>query len=97
MSIQSIHKKNVLLASSKMSLHMIKVKRPYTKLEFVVLLCLKIGADLIHNSTKVVDKIKQIPLSDATVEIPCVCIQFKTTTNAEIIESPLFRHTVGRE
>ena len=81
-----------------MSHRMMKVKRPYTKLEFVVLPCLEIEADVIHNSTKAVDKIKQIPLFDATVKIPCVCIhRFKTTTNAEIIESPLFRHTVGRE
>ena len=65
---QLIHNKKLLLASLKMSHHMMKVKRPYTELERMVLPSLKIAADLIHGRTKAVDKIKQILLSDTTVE-----------------------------
>ena len=71
---QLIHNHKLLLASLKMSHHMIKVKRSYTELERVVLPCLEIVADLIHGGTKAVDKIKQIPLSDTTVGIRCAVI-----------------------
>jgi len=47
-----IYDKNILLASLKMSHHMMKVKRPYTELERVVLPCLEIAADLIHGGKK---------------------------------------------
>jgi len=67
MGRQLICDKNILLASLKMSHHMMKVKRPYAELERVVLPCLEIAADLIHGGKKAVDKIKQIPLSDTTV------------------------------
>ena len=90
---QLIHNKKLLLASLKMSNHMMKVKRPYTEFERVVLPCLEIAADLIPGGTKAVDKIKQIPLSDTTVGRCAV----KTTTNSEDIESPLFWHTTGRK
>ena len=64
---QLIHNQKLLLASLKMSHHMMKVKCPYIELERMVLLCLEIAADLIHGRTKAVDKIKQTPLSNTTV------------------------------
>ena len=67
MGLQSTQDKNLLLASFKMSHHMMKVKRPYTELERVVLPCLEIAADLIHGGEKKVKKIKQVPLSDTSV------------------------------
>ena len=72
--LQSTQDKNLLLASLKMSHHMMKVKRPYTELESVVLPCLEIVADLIHGGKKEVNKIKQIPLSDTTVAQRCAVI-----------------------
>ena len=53
---------------------MMKVKRPNTELERVVLLCLEIAADLIHGGEKEVNKIKQILLSDTTVARRCSVI-----------------------
>ena len=58
MGLQSSQDKNLLLASLKMSDHIIKVKRPYTELERVVPPCLKITADLIYGGEKEVNKIK---------------------------------------
>ena len=58
MELQSTQEKNLLLASLKMSHHMMKVKRPYTELERVVLPCLEIAADLIYGGEKEVNKIK---------------------------------------
>ena len=74
MGLQSIQDKNLLLATLKMSHHMMKAKCPYTKLERVVLPCLKIAADLIHGGEKEGNKIKQIPLSDTTVARRCAVI-----------------------
>ena len=74
MGLQSTQDQNLLLASLKMSHHMIKVKRPYTELERVVLPCLEIAADLIHNGEKEVNKIKLLPLSDTTVARRCSVI-----------------------
>ena len=74
MRLQSTQDKNQLLASLKMSHHMMKVKRPYTELERVVLPCLEIAADLIHGGEKELNKIKYIPLSDTTVAQRCVVI-----------------------
>ncbi|XP_077974548.1 zinc finger BED domain-containing protein 5-like [Styela clava] len=51
-----------------------KVKRPYTELERVVLPCLEIVADLIHGGTKAVDKVKKIAVSDTTVWRRCAVI-----------------------
>ena len=52
-----------------------KAKRPYTEIECVVLPCLEIAADLAnHGNKKVVNKIKQIPLSDTTIEKRCAVI-----------------------
>ena len=62
-----------------------------------MLRCLEIAADLIHDGTKTVDKIKQIPRSDTTDARRCDSTEFKTTTNLEDIESPLFWHTVGQK
>ena len=80
-----------------MSHHMMKVKRPYTELERVVLPCLEIAADLIHGGKKAVDKFKQVPLSDTTVgrHLCCYIRRFEITANTDIIKSPFFRHTVG--
>ena len=69
---QLIHHKKLLLASLKMSHHMMEVTRPYTELERVVLVCLE--TDLIHGGTKAVDKIKEIPLSNTTVGRRCAVI-----------------------
>jgi len=74
MGRQLIYDKNILLASLKMSHHVMKVKRPNTEHERVVLLCLEIAADLIHGGKKAVDKIKQVPLSDTTVGRRCAVI-----------------------
>ena len=60
MGFQSIQDENLLLASLKMSHHMMKFKRPYRELERVALPCLEIAADLIHRGEKEVNKIKQI-------------------------------------
>ena len=97
MKPQLIHNKKLLLASLKMSNHMMKVKRPYTEFERVVLPCLEIAADLIPGGTKAVDKIKQIPLSDIKQNLTVGRCAVKTTTNSEDIESPLFWHTAGRK
>ena len=48
MGLQLTQDKNLLLASLKM----MKVKRPYTELERVVLPCLDIAADLIDGGEK---------------------------------------------
>ena len=64
---QSTQDKNLLLTSSKVSHHMMKIKHPNTELKRVVLPCLEIAADLIHVSEKEVNKIKKILLSDITV------------------------------
>ena len=87
---QLIHNKKLLLASLKMSHHMMKVKRPHTELERVVLPCLEI-ADLIHGR-KAVDKIKQIPLSDTTVRPQCAVISadLKQQLIRKILEAPSF-------
>ena len=74
MGLQSTREKNLLLASLKMLHHMMKVKRPYTKLKHVVLPRLEIAADLIHGSEKEVIKIKQILLSDTIVARWCSII-----------------------
>ena len=58
MGLKSTQDKNLLLASLKMSHYMMKIKRPYTELERVVLPCLEIAADLIHVGEKEVNKIK---------------------------------------
>ena len=57
MGLHSTQDKNLLLASLKMSHHMMKVKRPYTELKRVMLPCLEIAADLIHGGEKEVNKI----------------------------------------
>jgi len=56
MGRQVIYDKNILLASLKMSHHMMKVKLPYTELQRVVLPCLEIAVDLIHGGKKQVIK-----------------------------------------
>ena len=66
--------KSLLLASLKMLHHVMKIKRPYTELEHVVLPCLEIAEDLIRGDEKDVNKIKQIPLSDITVARRCSVI-----------------------
>ena len=53
---------------------MMKVKRPYTEHERVVLPRLEIAADLIDGGEKEVNKIKQIPLSNTTVARRCSVI-----------------------
>ena len=57
MGLKSTQDKNLLLASLKMSHHIMKVKRSYTELERVVSPCLEIAADLIHGGEKEVNKI----------------------------------------
>ena len=81
MGLQSTQDKNLLLASLKMSHHMMKVKRPYTELERVVLPCLEIAADLIYGSEKEVNKIKKIPLSDTTVARRCAVLSANKKSN----------------
>ena len=58
MGLQSTQDKNLLLASLKISHHMMKVKHPYTELKRVMLPCLEIAADLIHGREKEVNKMK---------------------------------------
>ena len=74
MGLKSTQDKNLLLASLKMSHHIMKVKRPYTELERVELPCLEIVADLIHGGEKEVNKIKQILFFDTTVARRCAVI-----------------------
>ena len=90
---QLIHNKTLLLASLKMSHHMMKVKRPYTELEGVVLPCLEIAADLIHGRTKAVDKIKQIPFSGTTVGRRCAVIS--ADLNQQLIQKILKAPSFG--
>ena len=89
---QLIHNKKLLLASLKMSHHMMKVKRPYTELKRVVLPCLEIAADLIHGGTKAVDKSKQTPLSDTTVGRRCAVISadLKQQLIRKMLKAPSF-------
>ena len=69
-----------------------KVKRPYTELERVVLPCLEIAADLIHGGTKAVDKIKQIQLSDTTVgrRYAVISADLKQQLIQKILKAPSF-------
>ena len=55
------------LASFQMTHVLLKTKRPYIKLETVVLPCLKIAVDLIHGGKHFAAKVAQIPLSDTTI------------------------------
>ena len=48
-----------------------KIKRPYTELESVVLQCLKITADTLHGEEKAIAKVRQIPFSDSTTKRRC--------------------------
>ena len=74
MGLKSTQDKRLLLASLKMSHHIMKLKRPHKELERVVLSCLEIAADLIHGGEKEVNKIKRIPFSDTTVARRCAVI-----------------------
>ena len=59
--------KDFLLGSFKMTHVVLKSKRPYSELEFVVLPCLKVAADLIYGNKEAVMKVSKISLSDTTV------------------------------
>ena len=89
---QLIHNKKLLLESFKMSHDLMKVKRPYTEVERLVLPCLEIAADLIHGGAKAVDKIKQIPLSDTIVGRRCAVISadLKQQLIRKILKAPSF-------
>ena len=76
-----------------MLLQMMKVKCPYTKLERVVQPSLEIAAGLIHDGTKVVDKIiKQIPLSNSTIGGLCITIftDLKQQLIQKLLKAPSF-------
>ena len=92
MGHQVTQNKNMLLASLRMSHHMMKAKRPYTELERVVLPCLEIAAELIHGRKKAVDKIKQIPLSDTTVGRRCAILSedLKQQLINKLLKAPSF-------
>ena len=62
---------DLVLASLQMAHVVMKRKRPYTELESVVLPCLEIAADTLHEGKKPVSKVRQIPLSDNTTKRRC--------------------------
>ena len=63
--------KHLVLAFLKMAYIVVKQERPYTKLKSVVLPCLKIAADILHEGKKTASKVRKISLSYNTTKVRC--------------------------